>query len=111
MRRIVAPALATLLLAGCSQVAALAPVGGDREAGVRYAAIDLLLDAGIEVMTAPVCDQASDKAVTCAGTTLDGQDIRVVSPADDQARMVLTVGTRTVYDGEIQSVLDEAMQP
>ncbi|MFN8149173.1 MAG: hypothetical protein U0R76_17125 [Candidatus Nanopelagicales bacterium] len=111
MRRVVALAAAALLLAGCSQVAALAPVGGDRVTGVRYAANDLLVSNGIDVMTAPVCVMATDKGVTCQGTTLDGQDIRVVSTAADQARMVLTVGTRTVYDGDIQAVLDKAMQP
>ncbi len=111
MRRIALLAASALLLAGCSQVAALAPVGGDRESGVRYAANDLLLDAGIEILTAPVCVQAADKAVTCQGRTSDGQDIKVVSTAADQARMVLTVGSRTLYDGEIQAVLDKAMQP
>ena len=100
-----------LLLAGCSQVAALAPVGGARVSGVRYAANDLLVDAGIDVMTAPVCVQATDKGVTCAGETMDGQDITVVSTAADQARMVLKVGSRTVYDGDIQTVLEKAMQP
>ncbi len=111
MRRLLVLAASAALLAGCSQVAALAPVGGDRESGVRYAANDLLLDAGIEIMTAPVCHQAADKAVTCEGRTADGQDIRVVSTAADQARMVLTVGSRTLYDGDIQTVLDKAMQP
>ena len=110
MRRVVA-AVGALLLAGCSQVSALAPVGGDRVSGVRYAANDLLLDEGIDVMTAPVCVQAADKAVACEGKTLDGQPIRVVSAAEDQARMVLTVGDRTLYDGDIQAVLEEAMQP
>ena len=70
MRRVVALAAAALLLAGCSQVAALAPVGGDRVTGVRYAANDLLVSNGIDVMTAPVCVMATDKGVTCQGTTL-----------------------------------------
>lgn len=110
MRRLVVAASA-LLLVGCSQVSALAPVGGDRVSSVRYAANDLLVDAGIDVMTAPVCVQAADKGVTCQGATMDGQDIRVVSTASDQARMVLRVGSRTLYDGDIQTVLEKAMQP
>lgn len=110
MKRLVVVA-AICLVSGCSQVSALAPVGGDRVTGVRYAANDLLVDAGIEVLTAPVCVQATDKAVTCEGTTRDAQPIRVVSRADDQARMTVTVGDRTLYDGDIQTVLEKAMQP
>ena len=53
---------AALLVAGCSQVSALAPVGGDRVTEVRYAANDQLLKAGTDVMTAPVCTMATDKA-------------------------------------------------
>lgn len=110
MKRLVIGVAAVCLVSGCSQVSALAPVGGDRVTGVRYAANDLLVDAGIEVLTAPVCVQASDKGVTCEGTTRDAQPIRVVSRADDQARMTLTVGDRTLYDGDIQTVLEEAMR-
>ena len=45
MRRVVALAAAALLLAGCSQVAALAPVGGDRVTGGRLLRVDLILEA------------------------------------------------------------------
>ena len=100
---------AALLVAGCSQVSALAPVGGDRVTEVRYAANDLLVEAGTDVMTAPVCTMASDKAVTCDGETFDHAKIHVESTAADQTTMTLTVGTTTLYNGSIQSVLDTAM--
>lgn len=110
-RRAAAVALALpLLLAGCSQVDALAPVGGDRVSGVRYASIDVLTAADVDVMTAPVCAQAADKAVTCEGTTMDGRPIRVVSTAADQASFTVTVGTTVLFTGDIQSVLEKAMQ-
>lgn len=51
-----------VLLAGCSQIAAIAPVGGSHLAEVRYAAIDLLVDAEVEILTAPVCAQARSRA-------------------------------------------------
>jgi hypothetical protein len=97
-----------LALAGCSQVAAIAPVGGGRVADVRYAANDLLVEAGIEIRTAPVCREA-DHVVTCAGTTLDGAPIAVESAAGDEDAMTLTVGGDTLYSGSIQDVLDRAM--
>jgi hypothetical protein len=98
-----------VLLAGCSQVDALAPVGGGRVTDVRYAANDLLTKANVDVMTAPVCTMAKDRAVTCTGETFDHLAIRVESSAADQAHMLLTVGPTTLYSGEIQTVLDQAM--
>ena len=99
-----------LALCGCSQVAAIAPVGGDRLAEVRYAGIDVLTKAGIEILTAPVCEQSADQGVACEGSDADGQVIRVESRSDAQDVVTVTVGARTIYDGSIQSVLDEAMQ-
>ena len=102
---------ATLALAGCSQIAAIAPVGGSREAEVRYAAIDVLLERGVEVGTAPVCAMVDDDAViSCAGETLDGAPILVESPADAPDTFVLTVDGETLYDGPTADVLEAAMQ-
>jgi hypothetical protein len=111
MRRAIAVAVlgGALLLTGCSQVDALAPVGGGRVTDVRYAANDLLVASKVDVMTAPVCTMATDKAVTCTGETFDHQAIHVESTAADQARMTVTVGTTTLYSGDIQTVLDKAM--
>lgn len=97
-----------LLLAGCSQVAAIAPVGGDHLAEVRYAAIDVLLADDVELLTAPDCAQAASGEVTCTGETLDGAQITVVSPADDQTVLTVTVGDRELYSGSIMKIIDEA---
>ena len=58
---------------------------------VRYAANDLLLQNGVDVMTAPVCSMASDKSVTCEGETLDHKKIAVESTAADQSSLTVTV--------------------
>lgn len=102
---------AALLLAGCSQLAAIAPVGGNRLSDVRYAANDILVREEIDILTAPVCEEADDKAVTCSGETVDGDAITVESPADDQTRLTITVGGTVLFEGVIQDVLDEAMRP
>ncbi|MGX5681781.1 hypothetical protein [Schumannella luteola] len=102
---------AALVLSGCSQLAAIAPVGGNRLSDVRYAANDILVREGVDVLTAPVCTEASDKAVTCSGETFDGDAITVESSADDQTRLTITVGGSVLFEGVIQDVLDEAMRP
>jgi hypothetical protein len=101
---------AMLALAGCSQVAAIAPVGGERMATVRYAAIDVLVAAGVAVETAPVCteDQA-DQSVTCTGSAVDGATIAVTSTGADPSELTVAVGGTTLYSGDIQSVLEKAM--
>ncbi len=99
-----------LLLAGCSQVSALAPVGGDRVTEVRYAANDLLLQNRVDVMTAPVCTMASDKSVTCEGETLDHQRIAVESTASDQSSLTVTVDGKLLATADIATVLEKAMQ-
>lgn len=104
-------ALGTLALAGCSQVAAIAPVGGDRLAEVRFAAADVLVREAVEVLVAPVCTEAADATVTCEGETLDGQDIAVAAPGDDLDTVTITVDGETLYAGSIMDVLETAMEP
>ncbi len=98
-----------LTLGGCSQVAALAPVGGNHLSEVRYAAIDILLAKNIEVLVAPVCESEGD-AVTCTGETADGQAITVDSPAAATDTVTVTVGDETVFEGEYWDILDDAMR-
>lgn len=95
-----------LVLAGCSQISALAPVGGDDVAMVRFATIDLLLDAGIEVLDAPVCELV-EKAITCSGETLDGSHISAVSSTSDDATITVTVGEETIHSGSLSDVIDK----
>jgi hypothetical protein len=100
---------AALALAACSQVAAIAPVGGARVADVRYAANDVLVAAGVAILTAPVCTEAGDHGVTCEGSTIEGATIEVTSTAADPSALTVTVGGTTLYSGDIESVLEKAM--
>jgi hypothetical protein len=108
-RLAVAAAAGVLALSGCaSQLAGLAPVGGDAMTAVRFAAIDVLLDQHYGILEAPVCTQVK-QTVTCLGSLTDGQ--RVVVGADLSTkphRMTVKVGDRVIYEGDSQSVLDRA---
>lgn len=105
-----AAALAAGALAGCSQAAALAPVGGNRMTEVRYATIDVLLDHDVAIATAPVCERASDGAVSCHGTTAAGEDIASAAPAGTTVNLTVRVGAQTLYDGPMWTVLDRAAE-
>lgn len=98
---------AALVLAGCSQVAALAPVSGNRITEVRFAANDVLLDRGIALAVAPVCDQ-DGPAITCAGTTAAGEPIAVSAsgPAATADTLTVSVNGTTIYQGSVRDVLD-----
>lgn len=108
MKRLVMLAVACLVLAGCSQVAAIAPVGGGHEAEVRYAAIDVLLESGTEVLVAPVCESDTAGAVSCTGETVAGEPISVVSPASDPTVFEVKVGADVIHSGKIMEVIDRA---
>lgn len=100
------------LLPGCSQVAALAPVGGDALAEVRFGAIDVLLDRDVALLEAPVCDvEGSDPSVTCEGTTSAGEEILVSSSIEDDAVLSITVGGVEIFQGSLADVIDEAARP
>ena len=79
MRRLLLIIAPLLVITGCaSQVAALAPVGGDDITAVRFAAIDVLLAKGVAIMQAPVCTEVAAR-YTCSGTTTDGAAITVTA--------------------------------
>lgn len=103
--------IAVLALSGCSQISAIAPVGGDRVSEVRYAALDVLAQNEVDVLAAPTCAMADDREVTCTGSTLDGGTIDVVSTAADQTVLTVTVDGETLFTGTIQSVLEAALEP
>jgi hypothetical protein len=103
--------LAALLLAnGCSQAAALAPVGGGREALVRFAGSDVLVERGVPILRAPACTQDA-AGVVCTGTTTAGQPIRFEGPPGDPATLVVTVGAQQLYSGSAQDVVDRSGRP
>lgn len=105
----IAAAVAVTALTGCSQIAALAPVGGNALAEVRFGAIDVLQQKNIEVLTAPVCAQAeTGPVVTCSGTSMDGRQITVTSSVASDAQLIVALGEETIFSGSLAEVLDEA---
>jgi hypothetical protein len=109
-KRLAVIALTLLTLTGCSQVAALAPVGGDGITMVRFAANDILVQQKVDVLVAPACTQAGTD-ITCTGTTITGEPITVASTDTDNAELTVTVGGRTIYTGSVQDVLDAGARP
>lgn len=96
------------LLAGCSQVSALTPVGGAAITSVRNATIDVLVDQQVPILVAPQC-AAESAGFVCTGTTIDGGEI--VSRAQPTApfALTITVAGETIFEGDAQSVLDAAL--
>lgn len=108
---VLAGALAVSALAGCaSQLDGLAPVGGDAMTGVKFAATDVLLERKLGILEAPVCTETGD-TVSCVGSLTDGAAINVQADIGTKPHtMTVTVGGTVVYDGEVQTILDEAAQ-
>lgn len=102
---------AMALLAGCSQVAAISPVGGTRLAEVRFATGDVLVAKGVDILSGPDCEQADDRTVTCTGETVDGDAITSESPASDETQLTVTVGGTTIYSGTVMDALTDALEP
>lgn len=113
IRRLLPTALVAVLaagvLAGCaSQLDGLAPVGGDAMTGVKFAATDVLLERKFGILEAPVCTETGD-TVSCVGSLTDGAVISVQADIGTKPHtMTVTVGGSVVYDGEVQTILDEA---
>lgn len=101
--------LAPGLLAGCgSQIDGLAPVGGDAMTGVKFAATDVLLERKLSILEAPVCTETGD-SVSCVGSLTDGSAVSVQADISSKPHlMTITVGGSVVYEGDVQSVLDNA---
>lgn len=123
MKRLMA-ALALIPLAGCTQVAQLQQVAGAEVSAVRMATNDVLVDQKVPIAVAPVCATQGEIYV-CEGTARGGRQIRseatVVEPfgatkteygADSPAVISLkvTVGTREIFNGQVQNVLAENAQ-
>jgi hypothetical protein len=104
-------AAATFGIAACaSQVSGLMPAGGDDLETVRIAAIDVLLEHRYGILEAPTCTEVGD-IVSCVGSITDGQVIRVrADMASEPAAMVVTIGSKQVYVGDVQTPLDTAAQ-
>jgi hypothetical protein len=122
MRTHVALGLSLAVLAGCSQVAQLQPVAGDPITSIRIATIDVLTDSDVQVLVAPTCTADGDN-YQCQGTTMSGEPITsqaVVraefgatkdaygAPEQADVSLEVKVGTKQVYSGTVQEVLDRA---
>ncbi|MDI9915662.1 hypothetical protein [Rhodococcus sp. IEGM 1379] len=92
-------------LGGCSQVDALAPVGGAGIADMRYATNEVLLEKNIDILVAPVCS-GEGLELRCTGETVNSESITATSTSQDESTFKLVVGTETVYSGDVQTVLD-----
>jgi hypothetical protein len=124
MRTPIAVGLCAAVLAGCSQVAQLQPVAGDQITAIRIATIDVITEAKVDVLVAPTCT-ADGANYQCQGTTMSGAPITSVAVveaeygatkdafgAPEQAKVSLSVkvGSKQIYSGTVQEVLDRAGQ-
>ncbi len=105
MSRLSAVMVAGPILAACSQTAALAPVGGADLADLRYAVNDVLVDARIDVLRAPVC-VGTGGDIACTGETLSGEKITAAATSADASTVEVRVGSTVLYAGSVQEVLD-----
>ena len=108
MRQLIAAAVAALALTGCSQVAALTPVGGTAITSVRNATYQVLVQQQVPILVAPQCESATE-GFTCVGSTVDGSTIRTTASATAPYEMTITVGDEVVFRGTAQAVLDAAV--
>lgn len=108
MRRLIAVAGVALVLTGCSQVAALTPVGGTAITSVRNATYQVLVQQQVPILVAPQCESATE-GFTCEGSTIDGLAITTTASATAPYEMTVTVGDEVVFDGTAQDVLDAAV--
>ena len=105
MRRLVAGLALVLALGGCTQIDALAPVGGAGIADVRYAANEVLLEKDVDILVAPVCS-GEGLELRCTGETVNGETITATSTSEDESTFELIVDAVTLYSGDVQTVLD-----
>lgn len=117
-------ALAVIMIAsssGCSQVQQLQPVAGAQISAVRTATNDVLVDSGVPIEVAPVCE-FTDPLFVCRGSAADGLEIvaeaEVLTPYGQtkdewgayvpaDVSLVIKVGTQTIYQGSVEDVLVE----
>lgn len=103
-----ASAVVATMLAGCSQVASLTPVGGSSITSVRSAADNVLVDQQVPILVAPDCT-AVDSGFTCVGSTIDGAEILVTAAGTAPYDMTVSVGGSVIFEGNAQAVLDAAV--
>ena len=97
-----------LLLTGCSQAAQFQPVAGAAVTTVRIATIDVLVQQGLTVESAPVCTYEGTE-FDCVGTVSGGQTVtskaKQVTKEEVPAELVGQIPTETA-EGTSFIVLD-----
>jgi hypothetical protein len=88
-------------------VAVLQPVAGDGVTAVNNATSDVLAREGVEVQTWPVCT-FDEQTYTCQGDTVTGKPILGTTSATEPMELTVTVDGRTIYQGTVEAVLEEA---
>lgn len=102
-------ALTSALLAACSQISALTPVGGDAVTSVRNAVYDVLVADGVGILVAPTC-ASSDSGFQCEGLTLDDKAIVAVADAASPYALTITIDGETIFEGTAEDVLQRAVE-
>ena len=105
------------LLSACSTADGLLAHGGGNLGILASTATDVVLQNGITIQSAPVCEteEQSEVTYTCTGRTIKGKAIKVaVSGAGSEAdvatgNMVVLIGSEQIFSGSVQEVLDQRM--
>ena len=106
----VAVAASSVLLSGCaSTIVGLADSGNMNVIYLATAANDLLLAHKIPVYQSPRCTVTNKIEYNCAGKTTAGEWITATVPdgSIDDPIMTLSVGTKQLYKGSVQSVIHD----
>jgi hypothetical protein len=112
MRRLTSMAAllaAALLIGGCSQIDAYAPVSGVPKSTIEIAIGDVLAAQAVPVLVRPEC-RLIDELYTCEGSTTTGERIFATSTSVKPFMLSLSVGEKKIYDGDAQDAINSAMR-
>lgn len=109
IRVMLVSAMTVMALAGCSQIDALAPVGGDSITSVRTAVNDVLVAEGVDLLVAPQCTQEPTQ-FTCAGSTVSGSPITATAELSAPYPLTIEVDGMTLFTGTATDVLEAALR-
>lgn len=94
------------VVAGCSQIDALAPISGVPITTVTIAASDVLASEDVAMLTWPVCEPVNE-GFTCDGTTTDDEPVKV-EVTGDPMNMTVMVDGKSIFEGPVQTVIEKA---
>lgn len=114
-------------LAGCTQLSSLGPVSGLPSNTMQIAVDNVLIAEKVNVLDGVVCKQLDTKELECKGSTVDKEPIlatgtapvsqkSTLSPGGNptvavdgilEIQMVVKVGSKTIYSGPAQAVVEK----